>query len=64
MKAVYEFFGGRKQFAGYLAYVTAIVLGIVLKAGFLEVMGAVLFALGLTQAFVAWEDRAGKPGGS
>ena len=52
--------GGRKQFHGYLAYVTLTAMAFFLNATFGEYAMGILAALGITSGVIAYEDRQSK----
>jgi hypothetical protein len=53
--------GGRKQFNGYLAVALITGMSFRLHVTFLEYVGSVLVALGVTSSLVALEEKLGTP---
>lgn len=64
MRRIYEWFGGRKAFNGYLALVSIWVMYFLnwkatgVPPEFKIAVGAVLASLGIVATTIAWEDRS------
>lgn len=64
MQKVFAFFGGRKLYAMHLALLVGCVAAYPLGASFVEFAGFVVGALTVGGFSIAYEDRAGRLGGS
>lgn len=62
MGRYYEWAGGRKMGAGYIAVILLTVMALCLGASYTEYAGGILLALGVTSSTIAYEDsrRAGR----
>lgn len=56
MRRYYEWAGGRKMGAGYIAALLLTAMAIVLGASYAEYAGGILLALGITSGTIAYED--------